>query len=178
VGLQHFRDNLCTALGRTEAELMVINEKWKEFSASIGGMQFVYDLVGTTKETYLLLRNSAIELMATRRQLLRDIRDGVKRELSNAESYAIRVIDKYAPKTWDIPTPIERKLEGIENLKVAKFENDQAAKALRLGNTHLLTNLLTHPLLLTNVLTYSRTHSPTHSSLTHSLTHSLTYSLS
>ena len=50
VGLQHFRDNLCTALGRTEAELMVINEKWKEFSASIGGMQFVYDLVGTTKE--------------------------------------------------------------------------------------------------------------------------------
>ena len=134
VGLQYIRDNLCTELGRTEAELMVINEKWKEFSSSIGGMQFVYDLVGTSKETYLLLRNSAIELMATRRRLLQEIREGIRRELLNAEDYALRVIDKYAPKTWDIPTPIEKRLEALENLKIAKFENDQAAKALRLAN--------------------------------------------
>lgn len=70
--------NQAEQLGAVLAELFVLENDWKEFLVSIGGLQYVSDLVGTKKDYYANSKQKAMVNMSLRRMLTLSIDKGIK----------------------------------------------------------------------------------------------------
>jgi hypothetical protein len=81
----------CDQLGTVIAELYVLENDWKEFLVSIGGLQYVNDLVGKQRDYYSVAKNKAMENMLLRRKLQISIDTGIQKSIQLVWDWADKI---------------------------------------------------------------------------------------
>lgn len=118
-------------LGIVMGDLLAIQEVWRDFVESIGGEQFIYDLIGPKEKFYLKIRNSAIDLMKRRRELQSKIDKDLVFQFSKVKIYAKNTKLKIVNQRWDTATSLEVNAEEEENKECAQRDADVIAKSKR-----------------------------------------------
>jgi hypothetical protein len=115
---------LCGELGAVLADLTVLLNNWKALLASIGGYQYVKDLVGQRKAFYEHIRKSSLALMKKRRSLLESFEADLTSQYDKVIQLAHELGVKACSEHWDSPTGVEVEAEAEENRECCRREAD------------------------------------------------------
>lgn len=118
----------CNELGRTLGDLYVLANNWDEFVTSVGGEQFLEDVKGATKDTYVDIKKNALRLMTKRKRLMRKLDVGLQNEINKVLTITFNSIK--IPH-WDTTTPVMEEAEVQEDRECAKIEADVHSKQRR-----------------------------------------------
>lgn len=120
---KHLHD-LCADIGSVLADLTVLLNNWKALLTSIGGYQYVKDLVGQRKAYYDHIRKTSLSLMKKRRALLQsfeeDLASQYEKVVQIAHDLGVQACNAY----WDSPTGVEVEAEAEENRECCRREAD------------------------------------------------------
>jgi hypothetical protein len=138
----------CKQLGVIESDLVVTNEKWKEFIVSIGGVTFVHDLKGSKRDYYLETKNNVLRLMSTRKVLIKKIEESLNKEIKKSEDLAFRERGLLSGLSWDNATSIEIEAENQESIECARRDADIISKSKKTLNRVYIPPTKVHPSIL------------------------------
>lgn len=115
---------ICADLGAVLADLMVLLNNWKSLLKTIGGFQYVKDLVGQRKVYYDHIRKTSLALMKKRRALLESFEEDLQAQYDKVIQLAYELATKATNAFWDSPTSVEVEAEAEENRECCRREAD------------------------------------------------------
>lgn len=116
--------DLCGDLGAVLADLTVLLNNWKALLKSIGGYQYVKDLVGQRKAYYEHIRKTTLALLKKRRSLLEAFEADLAAQYAKVVALAKDLGAKACSIHWDTPTAVEVEAEAEENRECCRREAD------------------------------------------------------
>lgn len=140
----------CEALGRHVGDLMILKEKWDCFLDSIGGIQFVSDLVGDNKDKFAYMKQEILKKIAERREMAERIKNELARqvEVIRITSDQDRLEAYLAKKEWDTPIMLVKDAEVEEDIECARRDAEAAKRQLKQPNLITIDPIAGQPTLL------------------------------
>ncbi len=138
----------CAELGLVAADLMVLLNRWTTLIKSIGGFQYVKDLVGGKKEAFERIKAQALALMEQRRvgqlDLERELQEQYAKVVKVSFDSGLKMIHQH----WDLPTHVDVSAEDEENRECCRRDADFELRQKRQTAFVSIPNAPFHPVLV------------------------------
>jgi hypothetical protein len=140
--------DICGDLGHVLADLMVLVNNWKALLKSIGGYQYVKDLVGRQRAYFEHIKKTSLALMKRRRGLLEAFEEDLQQQYARVTQIAFDLGLKASNAYWDSPTSVEVEAEADENRECCRREADFELRLRRQTEHVQIPPAPFHPVLL------------------------------
>jgi hypothetical protein len=122
-------EDMSTQLGICMGDLLVLNEIWNDFLTEVGGMQFVFDLVGDKQIFFEKVRVMSLALMKQRRDLMKRISKSLKDQFKRIKRLALEEKRRILNEPRDTNTDVQKRSETNENRECARRDADAVESA-------------------------------------------------